>query len=115
MKVFVDPTVLPIVGKSIRQAETRNREMEDHMRAICGGDDCRNDRRTTAVLRGHHEEKAIGKFDEALQKRFLEMVTNGKRNWEMLRSELHSLEFLTKGPLHRVCFWLMNRQSRSGV
>src|SRR5262245_19968657 len=54
---------------------------------------------------GIDEEKAIGKFDEALQELFLEAVTNGQRDWETLRSELHSLEFFTKGPLLRALLY----------
>src|SRR5215831_15639535 len=54
---------------------------------------------------GINEEKAIGKFDEALQKLFLEAVPNGERDWEMLRCELHSLEFFTKGPLLRALLY----------
>jgi MoxR-like ATPase len=54
---------------------------------------------------GINEEKAIGKFDEALQKLFLEAVPNGERDWEMLRRELHSLEFFTKGPLLRALLY----------
>src|SRR6266700_4237943 len=50
---------------------------------------------------GINEDKAIGKFDEALQKLFLEVGTDGNRDWEALRQELHGLEFFTKGPLLR--------------
>ena len=48
---------------------------------------------------GINEEKAIGKFDEALQELFLEAGTDGKNDWEALRQQLHGLEFFTKGPL----------------
>src|SRR5213593_5088986 len=41
---------------------------------------------------GINEDKAIGKFDEALQKLFLEVGTDGNRDWEALRQELHGLE-----------------------
>ena len=34
---------------------------------------------------GFNEEKAIGKFDEALQRLFLEVGTDGNRDWEALR------------------------------
>ncbi len=51
---------------------------------------------------GINEDKAIGKFDEALQKLFLDAVrelpTNG---WEDIRRELHTLAFSTQGPLLR--------------
>ena len=51
---------------------------------------------------GINEDEAIGKFDEALQRLFLEAGTtriNG--DWEAIRQELHGLEFFTKGPLLR--------------
>ena len=51
---------------------------------------------------GINEDKAIGKFDESLQKLFLETRTvDFSGNWETVRQELHSLEFFTKGPLTR--------------
>jgi MoxR-like ATPase len=49
---------------------------------------------------GISEEKAIGKFDEALQKLFL--TTQGDRlaqDWENIRGHLHSLDFFSEGPL----------------
>lgn len=51
---------------------------------------------------GISEEKAIGKFDEALQKLFLE--TQGEdleKNWPELRRRLHTLDFFSEGPLVR--------------
>lgn len=51
---------------------------------------------------GITEDKAIGKFDEALQKLFLE--TGGERlgeNWDAIRLRLHSLDFFSEGPLLR--------------
>jgi MoxR-like ATPase len=51
---------------------------------------------------GITEEKAIGKFDEALQKLFLE--TQKERlgeAWEAIRKRLHSLDFFAEGPLLR--------------
>ena len=54
---------------------------------------------------GINEDKAIGKFDEALQKLFLEAGTEVTRDWEALRQELHSLEFFTKGPLLRALLY----------
>src|SRR5207249_517424 len=48
---------------------------------------------------GITEDKAIGKFDEALQKLFLE--TQGDRlseDWDFIRSRLHSLDFFAEGP-----------------
>jgi MoxR-like ATPase len=49
---------------------------------------------------GITEEKAIGKFDEALQRLFL--TTHGERlgeDWEKIRERLHSLDFFSQGPL----------------
>jgi MoxR-like ATPase len=54
---------------------------------------------------GINEEKAIGKFDEALQELFLEAGTDGKQDWEALRQQLHGLEFFTKGPLLRALLY----------
>jgi MoxR-like ATPase len=54
---------------------------------------------------GINEEKAIGKFDEALQELFLEAGTDGKNDWEALRQQLHGLEFFTKGPLLRALLY----------
>ncbi len=51
---------------------------------------------------GITEEKAIGRFDEALQRLFLE--TQGKRlgeDWEVIRKRLHSLDFFSEGQLVR--------------
>jgi MoxR-like ATPase len=51
---------------------------------------------------GINEEKAIGKFDEALQKLFLEAGNEFQANdWEHIRHELHSLAFFIQGPLLR--------------
>jgi MoxR-like ATPase len=51
---------------------------------------------------GINEEKAIGKFDEALQRLFLETAENVTANgWDTLRTKLHGLEFFTAGPLLR--------------
>lgn len=49
---------------------------------------------------GITERQAIGSFDEALQRLFLE--TQGEsmdRQWEKLRAQLHTLNFFTQGPL----------------
>jgi MoxR-like ATPase len=55
---------------------------------------------------GINEEKAIGKFDEALQKLFIgavrELPANG---WEDIRRELHTLAFFTQGPLLRAVLY----------
>jgi len=51
---------------------------------------------------GINEEKAIGKFDESLQRLCVELraKSNGV-DWESLQSELHSLQFFSAGPLLR--------------
>ncbi len=55
---------------------------------------------------GVNEEKAIGKFDEALQKLFLDAGTSQfGSDWEAIRQQLHSLEFFTKGPLLRALLY----------
>ena len=51
---------------------------------------------------GITEEKAIGKFDESLQKLFLE--TQKERlgqDWDGIRNQLHSIGFFAEGPLLR--------------
>ncbi|HLY61322.1 MAG TPA: MoxR family ATPase [Terriglobia bacterium] len=51
---------------------------------------------------GITEDKAIGKFDESLQKLFLEI--QGDRlgeDWDAIRTRLHSLDFFAEGPLLR--------------
>ena len=51
---------------------------------------------------GITDDKAIGKFDEALQKLFLE--TQGDQfssDWDSIRKRLHSLDFFAEGPLLR--------------
>jgi len=51
---------------------------------------------------GITEDKAIGKFDEALQKLFLETQgENLQNNWQELRRQLHTLDFFCEGPLVR--------------
>src|SRR5260370_24682608 len=55
---------------------------------------------------GINEDKAIGKFDEALQTLFLEARTAGfSGDWEAVRQELHALEFFTKGPILRALLY----------
>lgn len=51
---------------------------------------------------GITEEKIIGKFDEALQRLFLETQSKqlGDR-WSEIRDRLHSLDFFAQGPLLR--------------
>jgi MoxR-like ATPase len=51
---------------------------------------------------GIDEERAIGKFDEPLQRLFLEAADDARAvNWEDLRCQLHALTFFTQGPLLR--------------
>lgn len=49
---------------------------------------------------GITEKQAIGSFDEALQRLYLETQEHViDREWEKLRSSLHTLDFFTHGPL----------------
>lgn len=49
---------------------------------------------------GIAEKQAIGSFDEALQRLFLEtQPDSSERQWEELRRRLHTLDFFTHGPL----------------
>ena len=51
---------------------------------------------------GIDEEKAIGKFDESLQRLAVELRSrSGQIEWGTLKQELHSLDFFTAGPLLR--------------
>jgi len=51
---------------------------------------------------GINEEKAIGKFDEPLQRLAVEVRSKSSPvEWEALKEELHSLRFFTIGPLLR--------------
>jgi MoxR-like ATPase len=51
---------------------------------------------------GITEEKAIGKFDPALQELFLRTQSEQVgTDWEGIRNELHSLSFFVEGPLLR--------------
>jgi MoxR-like ATPase len=51
---------------------------------------------------GINEEKAIGKFDESLQRLCVELKTkSGTMDWESLRTELHGEQFFDAGPLLR--------------
>lgn len=51
---------------------------------------------------GITEEKAIGKFDEGLQKLFLETQKETlDRDWSGIRTRLHCLDFFGEGPLLR--------------
>ena len=51
---------------------------------------------------GINEEKAIGKFDEPLQRLCVELrAKSGDIDWTSLRTELHSHDFFNAGPLMR--------------
>ena len=51
---------------------------------------------------GINEEKAIGKFDSALQKLFLDTQADHlNRDWDAIRGALHTLELFEQGPLLR--------------
>ena len=51
---------------------------------------------------GINEEKAIGKFDESLQRLCVELrSTSVGADWEFLQAELHSQQFFSAGPLLR--------------
>ena len=51
---------------------------------------------------GINEEKAIGKFDESLQRLCIELkAKSGDFDWTSVRTELHSQEFFNGGPLMR--------------
>lgn len=51
---------------------------------------------------GINEEKAIGKFDEPLQRLAVELrAKSGSIEWEALQRELHSEKFFSAGPLLR--------------
>ena len=51
---------------------------------------------------GITEEKAIGKFDEGLQRLFLETQKERLAEaWDAIRQRLHSLDFFVEGPLLR--------------
>lgn len=51
---------------------------------------------------GINEEKAIGKFDEALQRLAVDLRSkSGAVEWEVLKQEFHSERFFSAGPLLR--------------
>src|SRR5438270_12782029 len=51
---------------------------------------------------GINEEKAIGKFDESLQRLCVELrAKSANADWESMQAELHSQEFFSSGPLLR--------------
>ena len=51
---------------------------------------------------GINEGKAIGKFDSALQKLFLETQADQLgTDWEFIRGRLHTMDFFVQGPIMR--------------
>ena len=55
---------------------------------------------------GINEEKAIGKFDEPLQRLCVELrAKTGDVDWATLRTQLHSQDFFSAGPLMRALLW----------
>ena len=52
---------------------------------------------------GISDEKAIGRFDESMQRLWVELHARSARvpDWETLRTELHELRFFMPGPLMR--------------
>jgi MoxR-like ATPase len=51
---------------------------------------------------GMNEEKAIGKFDEALQRLCVELKSKSiNPDWDLLRRELHGRQYFSAGPLLR--------------
>jgi MoxR-like ATPase len=49
---------------------------------------------------GINEEKAIGKFDESLQRLAVELRSrSGQMDWDAVKEELHSQKFFSAGPL----------------
>jgi len=55
---------------------------------------------------GITEDKAIGKFDEALQELFLRVQgSQFGDDWEAIRHRLHSLDFFSQGPLLRALLY----------
>jgi MoxR-like ATPase len=51
---------------------------------------------------GINEEKAIGKFDESLQRLCVDLkIKSHDFDWESVRTELHSQQFFSAGPLLR--------------
>ncbi|HEY6304916.1 MAG TPA: MoxR family ATPase [Candidatus Angelobacter sp.] len=51
---------------------------------------------------GINEEKAIGRFDESLQRLWVELLSkSGNLNWETVKQEIHSEQFFSAGPLLR--------------
>jgi len=63
---------------------------------------CNTEVQRLQCFEGIKDEKAIGKFDEALQKLAVELHSKtGQIDWESLKEELHRFDFFTAGPLLR--------------
>ena len=63
---------------------------------------CNTEVERLQCFEGINEDKAIGKFDESLQRLAVEMrLRSGQIEWEPFKQELHSLDFFTAGPLLR--------------
>lgn len=55
---------------------------------------------------GITEEKAIGRFDEGLQRLFLEtQAEHIEKDWDAIRNRLHSLDFFAEGPIVRALLY----------
>jgi MoxR-like ATPase len=55
---------------------------------------------------GIHEQKAIGKFDESLQRLYSNTQANAvSASWAALRRDFHTLEFFQEGPLVRALLY----------
>ena len=55
---------------------------------------------------GINEEKAIGKFDESLQRLFVELRSKSTNvDWDSLQIQLHGQEFFSGGPLLRALLY----------
>jgi len=54
---------------------------------------------------GINDEKAIGKFDESLQRVYLTQAGVSSASWTALRRDLHTLDFFQEGPLLRAILY----------
>ena len=51
--------------------------------------------------RGVTEEKAIGRFDESLQRLYMEFSKGQHENWQTVQANLKGRDFFRPGPLMR--------------